>query len=121
MEAQAWISVIVFVSAVIYSIVMASISPMFRSKWKLVDVWSFAFFFISIVVAGLLISMSTQCSVTGKFGEHGICNTYSWVLALLLVTLLGLFVTHGVMAHLDEKKDEDQLKRLPTVTQESYL
>lgn len=119
MEAQAWISIIVFIAAVIYSIVMASISPTFRSKWKLVDIWSFSFFFVSIIVAGLLISMSAQCSVSGKYGDYAICNLYSWILALLVLTLLGIFVAHGVMAHIEEKKDVNEVKRpTPDVTVE---
>lgn len=114
MEAQAWISILVFVTAVVYSIVMASISRTFRSKWKLNDVWSFAFFFVAIVVAGFLISMTSQCSVTGKYGDFAICNTYSWVLVILVFTLLAIFIAHGVLAHIEEKKEVDEIKRLPT-------
>ena len=111
MAPQAWIAIIIFVIAIIFSIVMASISKAFRTDWKLTEVWNYALFFTIILTAAILMTMSVQCSgVAGKFDESvGYCRSYAWVLVVLLLALLALFMTRAIMNHIEEKKKTDEV------------
>ena len=115
MEVQAYLSVIVFAAAIIFSIVMAAISPAFREQWHLTNVWNFTLFFTIILTAAILLTMSVQCSAyfpkdiqfnTGKSGSKNNCKNYAWMLVVLVLGLLALYMTQAIVKHVEEKKEK---------------
>lgn len=120
MNGQAWIVLLIFVAAVLYSIVMASISPAFRTLWNLHEVLSYALYFVLIMAAGVLIVFSAECSIAGGKNSEGATNTmcvaYSWVIVALTVSVFALFLTRSILVHLDEKKQDKNPHRALTPT-----
>lgn len=108
MKAQAWILTFLFTSAVIFSIVMASISKTFRFVWSLDNIISYVIFFLIIITAAIIFTMSAQCSVTGQYdrimGTKNMCGIYAWVLTGLITTIVALYITYGVIMYVKEKK-----------------
>lgn len=120
MEAPAWITIAVFITAVIFSIVMASISGVFREFWMLKEVWHYVMFFLILVTSAVLLTMSVQCSgLAGKYDEKsGYCKSYAWMLTVLCLGLLSLYMTHAIINHIDAKNhsvEENDNKILPTI------
>lgn len=117
MKIQGWLSVALFASAVIFSIVMASISPAFRQLWRFDQIWTGILYFLLIIVTAILVSTGAHCAVTSKTFDNPNtgCEVYSWALVVLTACLLALFITKGVFDHLDEKKDKQIETLRPTV------
>ena len=107
MRAQAWISVVVFASAIIFSTIMASISPTFRWNWRVDKVLSGIIFFIVLIVTAVFVTLSAHCAVDGKSyeGASKTCQVYSWIIVILMVILIAMFITKGILDHIDEKKE----------------
>lgn len=105
MEIQAWITISMFVAAIIFSIVMAAISPAFRNEWKLQNVFAYAIFFLMIVVAGLMLTVATHCSITGK-EDYKWCGMYAWAMTILVVLLFGMFLAYNIILHKQEKDEQ---------------
>jgi hypothetical protein len=113
MNIQAWCSVIVFVIAIIYSIVMASISTSFRETWQLQNVKNFMLFFMMIIVTFVYIVMSSYCSARNVMNVSGdICSWFAWLLVGVSFAILALFISQGIIAVINAKKNKKELSSL---------
>lgn len=109
MKPTAWMTLLVFVCTVIFSIIMAIISPGFRNTWHLSKPWNYVVFYVIISVMALLLTIGSHCSIVGKDGSS-ICGAYSWVLSIMILGMFALYLTNGIMVHLDEKKEKTIVK-----------
>ena len=110
MVPQAWISLLVFVLIVIYSVIMTIRSEEFRRIVKLNNKWMFVYFFTAIVVIGILALFSIECSVSGSYSSKA-CLYYSWVMTALLVLIALIFVLRTIKAFWTTKTNENSIKK----------
>jgi len=109
MKPTAWLTLFVFICTVIFSVIMAIISPGFRVTWNLTKPWTYVMFYVIISVMALLLTVGTHCSITGK-DNSPICGAYSWVLTIMVLAMFALFLTNGIVVHLEEKKEHIVIK-----------
>ncbi len=101
--AQAWIVFFMFLTSIIYSIVMTVKSDAFRKLYDLNGGWMITFFFLISFVLAVLLFYGTQCAVVGA-NEMRFCSIYSWIVTLLVVSILSLFIGQSLYAHLKQDK-----------------
>lgn len=112
MDGPAWISILLFIVAVIFSIIMAAISPAFRKEWKLESVSALAIFFVVVVASGIILSISAQCSISGKYGKYTMCYPFAWTLAFMIFAVFATFMTFSIIAYIKEKNEKEKDKEL---------
>lgn len=102
---------------------MAAISPAFRYFMYLNQAWTYVVFYMLILVVGILITVTTECSILGKTQLQG-CVAYSWILSLMIVVSFVTFVVYTVIKHVQEKKEVKEERKvnttIPLITAETF-
>lgn len=119
MQAPTWIILILFVIAIIFSIIMASISPTFRNTWNLRQAWSFISFFSIVVLVFVLVLVSTECAMLGV-EKMNMCGSYAWILTILALAILGVYMTQAILMIIDERKEKQYVDATIPVVSESF-
>jgi hypothetical protein len=95
MVPQAWISLLVFVSVIVYSVVLTIKSEEFRNIVHINSKWMIIYFFVALFVIGILTLFSVECSISGSYSSKA-CLYYSWIVTLLVAAIAAIFIMRTV-------------------------
>lgn len=107
MVPQAWFVLAIFVTSIVFSLVMTVISPYYRSLMFNSNGVQIAYYFIVMIIMGILMFYSATCSVLGK-KEMLSCGMWSWLLVSVLVVALLAQVGYALYVHQALKKNDEK-------------